>query len=81
MKYTYLSIQTQREAPNNPRTQGFAFLARPGYMNRDRELLPPGQQTIEHLQKLAQKMSASFISLHSLHTIGKAEETYYPLSS
>jgi hypothetical protein len=30
MRYTDLTIQTQREAPNNTRTQGFALLVRTG---------------------------------------------------
>jgi prolyl-tRNA synthetase len=79
MKYTDLSIQTQREAPNNARTQGFAFLVRAGYMTRESELLPLGQQAIEHLHKLAEESNTSFFSLLSIPIIGKADETYYPL--
>ena len=81
MKYTDLSIQTQREAPNNARTQGFAFLVRAGYMNREKGRLPLGQHAIEHLQKLAQETGPAFLSLLSLPTIGNAEEVFYPLST
>jgi prolyl-tRNA synthetase len=79
MKYTNLSIQTQREAPNNARTQGFAFLVRAGYMTRESEPLPLGQQAIEHLQKLAKENGSSFFSLLSLSTISNDNETFYPL--
>lgn len=51
MKYTSLSIQTQREFPNNARTQGFGWLVRAGYITRDNQLLPLGEQMIARLKK------------------------------
>ena len=53
MKYTELKIQTQRDAPNNARTEGFAFLVRAGYITRENELLPLGQAAVTRLQKLS----------------------------
>ncbi|MBI3153199.1 MAG: hypothetical protein HYZ21_13770, partial [Chloroflexi bacterium] len=87
MKYTDLKIQTQREAPNNARTEGFAFLVRAGYLTRENEILPLGQQAISHLQNLSsdpsflpstssgQRFHLSLPILHSDH------ETYFPLST
>lgn len=57
MKYTDLKIQTQREAPNNARTEGFAFLVRAGYMTRENEILPLGKQGIETLERLSKENS------------------------
>ena len=81
MRYQDLSIQTQREAPNNARTQGFAFLVRAGYLTRESELLPLGQQAIEHLKKLAKQPGPPFFSLLSLPTLENSDETYYSLST
>ena len=52
MKYTSISIQTQREFPNNARTQGFGWLVRAGYMTRENQLLPLGEKAIEKLNVL-----------------------------
>jgi prolyl-tRNA synthetase len=79
MKYTHLKIQTQREAPNNATTQGFAFLVRAGYLTRENELLPLGQEAITRLRKLSD--DPSFLSLLSIPTVGNEQETYFPLSS
>jgi prolyl-tRNA synthetase len=79
MKYTDLKIQTQREAPNNATTQGFAFLVRAGYLTRENELLPLGQEAITRLRKLSDDLS--FLSLLSIPTVGNEQETYFPLSS
>lgn len=79
MRYRDLSIQTQREAPNNARTRGFAFLVRAGYMNRESELLPLGQRSTEHLQKLAEESGPSLFSRLSVPVVGNDDEIYYPL--
>jgi len=55
MKYTSLSIQTQREFPNNARTQGWGWLVRAGYINRENQLLSLGEQAIAKLKSLAEK--------------------------
>lgn len=79
MKYTDLKIQTQREAPNNANTEGFAFLVRAGYLTRENELLPLGQEAITRLRNLSD--DPSFLSLLTLPTVGNEQETYFPLSS
>lgn len=79
MKYTDLKIQTQREAPNNARTEGFAFLARAGYVTRENEILPLGQEAITRLRKLSD--DPGFLSLLSIPTVGNEQETYFPLSN
>jgi prolyl-tRNA synthetase len=79
MKYTDLKIQTQREAPNNANTEGFAFLVRAGYLTRENELLPLGQEAITRLRKLSD--DPSFLSLLALPTVGNEQETYFPLSN
>ncbi len=79
MKYTDLKIQTQREAPNNANTEGFAFLVRAGYLTRENGLLPLGQEAITRLRKLSE--DPLFFSLLALPTVGNEQETYFPLSS
>ncbi|HVN16395.1 MAG TPA: YbaK/EbsC family protein [Anaerolineales bacterium] len=81
MRYRDLNIQTQREAPNNARTQGFAFLVRAGYLTRENEILPLGQQAIERLKNLAEKDGTSFFSRPSLSILNSDEETFFPISS
>lgn len=53
MKYKDLNIQTQREFPNNARTQGFGWLVRAGYLTRENEILPLGQQTLTNFKERA----------------------------
>jgi prolyl-tRNA synthetase len=79
MKYTDLKIQTQREFPNNARTQGSGWLVRAGYLTRENELLPLGEQAIARLQKLSAK--PEFFSLLAVPTMGNDRETYFPLST
>lgn len=62
MKYTELKIQTQREAPNNARTEGFAFLVRAGYLTRENELLPLGELALEKLRNLPKESMTAFFS-------------------
>lgn len=76
MNFQDLNIQTQREAPNNARTQGFSALVRAGYLTRENDLLPLGARAIQHLEELAQ--SASLFSLLSLPTFGR-DDLYFPL--
>lgn len=79
MKYQNLHIQTQREFPNNARTQGFGWLVRAGYLTRENEILPLGKQFIERLQNLSS--DPSFFSLLSLSIISNEHETFFPLST
>jgi len=77
MKYTDLKIQTQREAPNNARTEGFSFLVRAGYLTRENEMQPIGQQTISRLQDLLNDPSLLFQL--SLPLLINDHETFFPL--
>jgi len=79
MKYTNLNIQTQREFPNNARTQGFGWLVRAGYLTRENDLLPLGEQAIGHLQKASE--NADFISLLSLRAVASDHEVFFPLQT
>ena len=74
LKYTSLSIQTQREFPNNARTQGFGWLVRAGYITRDNQILPLGEQMIARLKKC---------DINSLGlSLQKSErDVYFPLST
>lgn len=81
MRYQELSIQTQREAPNNARTPGFAFLVRAGYMTRESELLPLGEKAVEHLQTLAHESGSAFFFHLSLPILENENESYFPVST
>jgi prolyl-tRNA synthetase len=87
MKYRDLQIQTQREAPNNARTEGFAFLVRAGYLTRENVSTPLGEQAIEHLRKLSNDSSFLFHPFESLRaslslpTIGNENEIFFPIAS
>ena len=75
MTYRDLQIQTQREAPNNARTEGFSLLVRAGYLTRENVLTKLGEYAIDHLRELSEK------SLASLSTIGNKNETFFPITS
>jgi prolyl-tRNA synthetase len=79
MKYQDLQIQTQREFPNNARTQGFGWLVRAGYLTRENEILPLGRQAISRLQNLSS--NPSFFPLLSLPFLHNDHETYFQLST
>src|SRR5688572_890769 len=78
MKYRDLNIQTQREAPNNARTDGFAFLVRAGYLTRENLPTQFGQYTLDHLRK--RSSDPSFLAQLSLPTIGNEEEFFFPIA-
>ena len=79
MKYRDLQIQTQREAPNNARTEGFSFLVRAGYLTRENSPTKLGEYTLDHLHNLAN--DSSFLSHLSLPTLGNENETFFPITS
>ncbi|MCC6299239.1 MAG: hypothetical protein IT314_08065 [Anaerolineales bacterium] len=79
MKYRDLQIQTQREAPNNARTEGFAFLVRAGYLTRENVPTKLGEAAIKHLQELSK--DESFLFRLSLPTIKSDKEIFFPLVS
>jgi prolyl-tRNA synthetase len=79
MKYRDLNIQTLREAPNNARTEGFAFLVRAGYLTRENVPTQLGHYVLDHLHTLS--VDPSFLSQLSLATIGNDGETFFPIDS
>ena len=79
MKYRDLNIQTQREAPNNARTEGFSFLVRAGYLTRENVPTQLGQYALEHLGKLSK--DASFLSGLSLTVLHSESEVFFPITS
>jgi len=81
MKYRDLQIQTQREAPNNARTEGFSFLVRAGYLTRENAPTKLGEHMLDHLRKLVKPHTESFLFLLSLPTIGNENESFLPIAS
>jgi len=81
MKYRDLNIQTQREAPNNARTEGFSFLVRAGYLTRENAPTQLGQYAINHLSGLAGKLGDSFLSEIGLQMIGNENETFFSIAT
>ena len=79
MKYTDLSIQTQRDAPNNARTLGFAFLVRGSYLTREDHPTSLGEYALKHLEKLSADLGDLFISKLDIPTVSNEEETFFPL--
>ena len=81
MKYTDLSIQTQHEAPNNARTQGFAFLVRGGYLTRENQPTVLGEYALKHLENLSTELGNSFFKKLDILYISNEEETFFPLET
>jgi prolyl-tRNA synthetase len=79
MKYRDLNIQTQREAPNNARTEGFSFLVRAGYLTRENIPTQLGEFAINHLRDLS--AAPSFFKTIALSVIGNEDETFFPIAS
>ena len=79
MKYRDLNILTQREAPNNARTEGFAFLVRAGYLTRENSPTELGKQALDHLGHLSN--DPAFLSRLSLPTLSSKEEIFFPIPS
>ena len=79
MRYRDLKIQTQREAPNNARTEGFSFLVRAGYLTREREVLPLGEAAIERLRGLAKEQGKDLFAGVDLPVLKGDGEVYFPL--
>lgn len=79
MKYRELDIQTQREAPNNARTEGFAFLVRAGYLTRENTPTRLGEYALDHLRGLSG--TSSFIDRFALPTVNSTDEIFFPMAS
>ena len=75
MKFRDLQIQTQRESPNNARTQGFSLLVRAGYLTRENMLTALGAAALDHLRRVAPEV------LKLLPAIGTDKEMYFPIAS
>ena len=81
MKYADLSIQTQRDAPNNARTQGFAFLVRGNYLTRDNQPTPFGKYALQHLEKLSKDLRDTFLPKLGIPLISNGEEAFFLLKT
>lgn len=81
MKYRDLQIQTQREAPNNARTEGFSFLVRAGYLTRENVPTKLGEYALKHFRELANTLGDSFLASLHIPTIGNEDETFFSLTS
>lgn len=79
MKYRDLHIQTQREAPNNARTEGFAFLVRAGYLTRENTPTKLGELALNFLRDLSR--DPSFLFHLSLPTMGNADEIFFSIAT
>ena len=79
MKYRDLNIQTQREAPNNARTEGFSFLVRAGYLTRENVPTRLGEYALDHLRSLSN--DPAFLEQLSVSTISSEEETFFTIAS
>lgn len=78
MKYRDLNIETQREAPNNARTEGFAFLVRAGYLTRENNQTRLGNLALQHLQSLS--TDANFFSQLHIPALRSPEEIFFPIT-
>src|SRR5512143_3022081 len=79
MKYRDLNIQTQRDAPNNARTEGFSFLVRAGYLTRENIPTQAGEVALNHLRDLSTERS--FLTQLLLPTVGNDDEIFFPINS
>ena len=79
MKYSDLHIQTQREAPNNARSEGFAFLVRAGYLTRENQPTTLGTTILNHLKSLA--MQPNLLERLGVPRVGKGNEQFFLLAS
>ena len=79
MKFRDLNIQTQREAPNNARTEGFSFLVRAGYLTRENVPTQLGEYALNHLRDVSS--GSSFLVHLSLPIIGNDNESFFPMAT
>ncbi|MCZ2128372.1 MAG: hypothetical protein LC099_11445 [Anaerolineales bacterium] len=76
--YASLSIQTQRDFPNNARTQGWGWLVRAGYLTRENQFLPLGEAALTKLKALARE--DSFFETLDLPLLRNADEVFFASS-
>jgi len=60
MRFSQLSLHTQRDNPANARSAGFALLVRAGYLTRDGQALELAQRVLENLRRHWDKMAGHF---------------------
>ena len=75
MRYRDLQIQTLREAPNNARTEGFAFLVRAGYLTRENATTKLGEYALNNLRTIAGDVPTS------IHAIGNENGAFFPITT
>jgi prolyl-tRNA synthetase len=81
VRYKELNIQTLREAPNNARTAGFAFLVRGGYVTRENQPTALGEFTLGHLDRQIQELGEDFIHSLSIPIIKSEKALFYPTTA
>lgn len=74
MRYSQLQIQTQRQAPSQARTPGFAWLVRANYLTRQGQATALGQIALERLHALAQAQPKTLFERLGLPVIRTQEE-------
>ncbi len=81
MRFRELGIETQRQAPSNARTEGFAFLVRAGYLTHEGQVTALGQRALAHLQNLNQGTSMEYFDKLRLPIIQAEGEIFYVIST
>ena len=83
MRFSQLSIQTQRDNPSNARTEGFALLYRAGYLTRTGEPLELAGRVLENVRKLHREPVQAFFERLGLDVIASraADEFYFPIQA
>ena len=83
MRYSELSIMTQRQAPARPRSEGDAMLRRAGYRLSDGTLTALGRRSRERLEELEERLPAAevFVALHLPVIESEDGENYYAISA
>jgi prolyl-tRNA synthetase len=79
MRYHDLKIETQRQAPSNARTEGFAFLVRAGYITRDGDPSLLGEQALARLQEAAKGSADLFAELGLPVIQSEANEIFFSI--
>ena len=84
MRYSTSDIQTQREAPSNARSEGFAWLVRASYLTRENQVTALGERVISRLQNrfgVEQKPSDFFRGLELPVIETEQGDIFFPIST
>jgi prolyl-tRNA synthetase len=79
MRYRDLKIETQRQAPANARTEGFAFLVRAGYITREGDPSLLGEQALARLNESAKNSTDLFTELGLPVIQSEADEIFFSI--